>query len=93
MLSLSKFSDWSWQAGGNTLQSGFVARLRREVGDVAPSGVKTNVLRLFDPKMAAWRGGSMLSGLSTFRDMCISYEQYDEYGPVLLQRKCLGVGI
>jgi len=60
---------------------------------MAPSGKTVEVVSLPNPKTAAWSGGSMLSSLSTFHDMCIPYSEYDKYGPVLLRRKCLGISL
>ncbi|KAK0638569.1 actin 3 [Cercophora newfieldiana] len=79
--------------GGNTLLPGFAERLGQDVKPMVPHGVKMGMSTVVDPRTAAWRGGSMLSSLSTFRDMCIPYKEYDEYGPVLLRRKCLGVSL
>lgn len=72
---------------------GFADRLRQDLKAVASHDSTVSLFTPPDPKTAAWRGGSMLSGLSTFRDICIPYSEYDEYGPVLLQRKCLGIGL
>ncbi|KAK0614509.1 actin family [Immersiella caudata] len=77
--------------GGNTAMPGFCERLSQDLELLTPSGIKKQIGGFRDPKTAAWRGGSMLSSLSTFRDMCIPYNEYDEYGPVLLRRKCLGI--
>jgi actin-related protein len=46
-----------------------------------------------DPKLAAWVGGSMLTSLSTFKDMCIQAAEYNEYGPVMMRRKCMGLDV
>ena len=39
-------------------------------------------------KFAPWIGGSMLAQLSTFPEMCINTEEYEEYGPAIVHRKC-----
>ena len=79
------------QTGGNTLLPDFAERLQQDLKPLAPHDVKVGVSTVADARTAAWRGGLMLSNLSTFRDMCISYKEYDEYGPVLLRRRCLGI--
>ncbi|KAL1835715.1 hypothetical protein VTJ49DRAFT_6168 [Mycothermus thermophilus] len=73
--------------GGTTLLSGFAERLEQgleqETVLASPSSVGKTSFELTtasDPKYAAWRGGSMLAELSTFRDMCIHHNQYDEIG-------------
>ena len=35
-----------------------------------------------------WIGGSILSSLSTFQQMWISKQEYDESGPSIVHRKC-----
>ena len=36
-----------------------------------------------DRKYSAWQGGSILASLSTFQEMWISKQEYDESGPTL----------
>jgi actin-related protein len=66
-------------------------RPQQDLKPLAPHGVEVGVSTVADARTAAWRGGSMLGELSTFRDICIPYKEYDEYGPVLLRRKCVGI--
>lgn len=37
---------------------------------------------------SAWLGGSVLTNLSTFNEMWISKEEYDEAGASIVLRKC-----
>merc|ERR1712183_1064859 len=39
-------------------------------------------------KYSVWIGGSILSSLSTFEEMWIKKEEYDESGPSIVHRKC-----
>ncbi|KAL0592007.1 hypothetical protein ABG067_000660 [Albugo candida] len=39
-------------------------------------------------KIAAWIGGSILASLSTFRDMHISKQEWEEHHEAILHRKC-----
>ena len=39
-------------------------------------------------KYSVWIGGSILSSLSTFQQMWISKQEYDESGPGIVHRKC-----
>lgn len=39
-------------------------------------------------KFSAWVGGSILSSLSTFKDMSITKNEYSESGPAIVYRKC-----
>ena len=36
---------------------------------------------------AAWIGGSILSSISTFKQICITNDQYDEFGPSIIHRQ------
>lgn len=39
-------------------------------------------------KYSVWIGGSILASLSTFQQMWISKQEYDEAGPSIVHRKC-----
>ncbi|GAB1320943.1 Actin [Madurella fahalii] len=80
-------------AGGNTLFPGFADRLQQGLSAMSPTGMKFSVVTPPDTKYSAWLGGSMLASLSTFRDICIRAEEYNEYGPVMMRRKCWGLGV
>jgi actin len=75
-------------AGGTTLFPGFDERLRKELTALVPSVPIIKVVATPERKYSTWIGGSILGSLSTFKDMCISQEDYQEYGPVILHRKC-----
>lgn len=75
-------------AGGSTLFPYFPSRLQREVTLLAPANTTVNVIARPDRQDAAWIGGSILSEMSTFAHMLILREDYDEYGPSIVRRKC-----
>ena len=39
-------------------------------------------------RYSVWIGGSILASLSTFQQMWISKQEYDESGPAIVHRKC-----
>ena len=39
-------------------------------------------------RYSVWIGGSILASLSTFQQMWISKQEYDESGPSIVHRKC-----
>ena len=41
-----------------------------------------------EPDHAAWVGASMLGSLSVMSQMWVSKEEYDETGPLIVNRKC-----
>jgi actin-related protein len=75
-------------AGGSTLFPYFPSRLQREVTLLSPANTTVNVIARPDRQDAAWIGGSILSEMSTFEHMLILREDYDEYGPSIVRRKC-----
>ena len=66
-------------AGGSTLMPGFRDRFEDEIIRLAEHNAKVdiNVYADLHRKNAAWIGGSMLASFSTFKDMCITKEEYD----------------
>jgi len=81
-----------WQnvvlSGGTTMFQGIDDRLHKELSDLAPSSVKVKIVAPPERKYSVWIGGSILSSLSTFQDMWITKEEYDESGPGIVHRKC-----
>merc|ERR1712147_254480 len=66
-------------AGGSTLMPGFRERFEDEIIKLAENSAKTDINVFADlyRKNAAWIGGSMLASFSTFRDMTITKEDYE----------------
>jgi len=75
-------------SGGTTMFTGLEQRLQAEVGKLAPASVKTRVIAPPERKYSVWMGGSILSGLSSFQDMWITKEEYEEAGQSIVHRKC-----
>ena len=74
-------------AGGNTMFPGLGERLSKEVNGLAPAGTKVQVIAPQNRKHSAYIGGAMLASLSTFNNLCVSQEEYNEYGPTIVHRK------
>jgi len=75
-------------SGGTTMFAGIGERMTRELTALAPSTVKIKVVAPPERKYSVWIGGSILSSLSTFQQMWITKEEYDEAGPSIVHRKC-----
>jgi len=75
-------------SGGSTMYPGFGDRVHKELTQLAPSTIKTKVISPPERKYSVWIGGSILASLSTFQQMWISKEEYDESGPSIVHRKC-----
>jgi actin-related protein len=75
-------------SGGTTLFPGIGERMTKELTALAPSTVKIKVVAPPERKYSVWIGGSILSSLSTFQNMWISKQEYDESGPSIVHAKC-----
>lgn len=76
-------------SGGTSMFEGMQARLQKEISDMAGSAIKVRVVAPPERKFSVWIGGSILSSLSTFAQMWITKEDYDEVGPNIVHRKCM----
>uniref|UniRef100_A0A7S1HQP2 Actin n=1 Tax=Phaeocystis cordata TaxID=118079 RepID=A0A7S1HQP2_9EUKA len=75
-------------SGGTTMYAGIADRLSKELTALAPASMKVKIIAPPERKYSVWIGGSILSSLSTFQQMWISKQEYDESGPSIVHRKC-----
>ena len=75
-------------SGGTTMFPGIADRVQKELTALAPSTMKIKIIAPPERKYSVWIGGSILASLSTFQQMWISKEEYDESGPSIVHRKC-----
>jgi len=75
-------------SGGTTMFEGLQDRLQSEIQSKAPATVTVEVEATAERKYSVWVGGSILSSLSTFQQMWITREEYDESGPGIVHKKC-----
>lgn len=77
-------------SGGTTMFPGIANRLQKEMMTLGSSGstLKIKIIAPPERKYSVWIGGSILSSLSTFHEMWITEEEYDEMGPAIVHRKC-----
>merc|ERR1719361_1085931 len=57
---------------------------------MAPSSMRVVVVAPPERKFAAWNGGSIMASLSSFQSMWITQDEYNESGPGIVHRKCVG---
>ncbi|KAJ7844781.1 actin 1 [Mycena olivaceomarginata] len=76
-------------SGGTTLFPGLPERLTKELRKLAPPDVTVEIHAPRERKYSAWMGGSIMASLSTFRNLWCSRQDYDEFGPAVVHRKCL----
>uniref|UniRef100_A0A2K5KC20 Actin, cytoplasmic 1 n=1 Tax=Colobus angolensis palliatus TaxID=336983 RepID=A0A2K5KC20_COLAP len=75
-------------SGGTTMYPGMADRMQKEITALAPSTMKIKIIAPPERKYSVWVGGSILASLSTFRQMWITKQEYDESGPSIVHRKC-----
>ena len=74
--------------GGSTMFPGIAERLKQGVMSRGYRVDTVNVVAPEEREMGAWIGGSILCSLSTFQEMWITKDEYDEHGPAVVHRKC-----
>ena len=75
-------------SGGTTMYPGIDVRMAKEITALAPASMKVKIVAPPERKYSVWIGGSILAYLSTFQQMWITKQEYDEAGPTIVHRKC-----
>lgn len=71
-------------SGGSTLLEGFGERTLSELKQGYGDSTKIRISAPPDRAHSPWIGGSIVASLSSFDSLCITKEQYKEYGPTAL---------
>jgi actin beta/gamma 1 len=74
-------------SGGNTMFPGIADRMQKEITSLAPQTMKVKVVAPPERKYFAWKGGSFLASLSTFKPQFLSKQEYDETGTIKLRSR------
>jgi len=74
-------------SGGSTMFPGIADCMKKEISSLAPPNMKIKIVAPPERKYSVWIGGSILASLSTFHQMWISKQEYDESGPSIVDRK------
>merc|ERR1712173_256344 len=75
-------------SGGTTMFSQVDRRLQTEIKALAPNSMTIKIVAPPERKYSVWIGGSILSSLSTFDEMWVTKDEYDDAGPSIVHRKC-----
>ncbi|KAF9548466.1 actin [Mortierella hygrophila] len=75
-------------SGGTTMFPGIADRMQKEITALAPKSTKVKIVAPPKRKYSVWIGGSILASLSTFQNLWVSKQEYDESGPSIVHRKC-----
>ncbi|EDO08642.1 actin family protein [Babesia bovis T2Bo] len=75
--------------GGSTMFDGFLQRCEKELKEATHDNVSLKVMHNIPNRdIAVWTGGSIVASLSSFQQMWVTKEEYDESGPTVVHRKC-----
>jgi len=75
-------------SGGSTMFNNIDQRMKDEITALAPQTMVVKIVAPPERKYSVWIGGSILASLSTFEDMWVTKDEYDESGPGIVHRKC-----
>ncbi|KAJ6248946.1 actin-7-related [Anaeramoeba flamelloides] len=75
-------------SGATTLFDGFVERLKKEIQKLASENARVRIVAPPERLFSVWIGGSILASLSTFQNMWITKEEYEESGTSIVHKKC-----
>ncbi|RIA97220.1 actin-related protein [Glomus cerebriforme] len=73
-------------SGGSTLYKDFGTRLLNEIRKLAVKDIKIKIYAPPERKYSTWIGGSILAGLSSFKKMWVSAEEFQE-DPEIIHKK------
>ena len=74
-------------AGGTTMMPGFPERLLSETKRLCPRDITIKITAPPERKVSCWLGGSILSSLSSFKNMWIKKHEYEEEGRRILHTR------
>ncbi|EFA75603.1 hypothetical protein PPL_11109 [Heterostelium album PN500] len=74
-------------SGGSTMFPGIAERLQKELAYLAPKST-IKIIAPPERKYSAWIGGSIMASLSTFKQLWITKEEYEECGSSIVNKKC-----
>ncbi|KAJ5076509.1 actin-7-related [Anaeramoeba ignava] len=75
-------------SGGSSLFPGFAERIEAEMRMLAPPSMRIQIVAPPERKYSVWIGGSILGSLSTFQQMWVIREEYEEFGSSIVLKKC-----
>ena len=83
-------------SGGVCCVPGIDKRIEQEMTWLAPASMKINIMNsAIDNdenrerrRYLSWIGGSIMASQASFGDLLMTKDEYDEYGPTFINRKC-----
>lgn len=78
-------------SSGIIMNPSLADRTQKEIISLAPSTMKIKIIALPQHKYCVRIGGSILASVSTFQQMWISKQEYDESGPSIVYHQCFSM--
>ncbi|NXD62582.1 ACT1 protein, partial [Eolophus roseicapillus] len=75
-------------SGGSTLFPGLEERILKEMKLQVPSGMFVRIIAPLERKYCVWIGASILSCLTSFRQMWVTVNDYRDFGAAIIHHKC-----
>ncbi|XP_006885166.1 PREDICTED: actin-related protein T1-like [Elephantulus edwardii] len=75
--------------GGNTMFPGMEERLLKELEQLSFKGAPIKIMASPDRIFSGWTGASIMTSLSTFKRRWVTSAEFKDFGPSIVQRKCL----
>jgi len=75
-------------SGGTSLFPNLEVRMQKDIDSMTRPAIKPCLIAPPERKYSVWIGGSILSSLSTFKNMWVSRAEFEEIGPEIVHRKC-----
>ncbi|KAM6217810.1 actin-related protein T2 [Rhynchocyon petersi] len=75
-------------SGGSTLLPGLDDRLLRELEQLASKGTPIKITAPPDRWFSTWIGASIVTSLSSFKQMWVTMADFKEFGTSVVQRRC-----
>lgn len=73
--------------GGSIRFPGFVERIRSEIAPLLPPSVQLEMSTISHGDNSVWIGGSIYAQMDMFKKICITQNEYDEYGSVVMNNR------
>ncbi|XP_019367204.1 PREDICTED: actin-related protein T2-like [Gavialis gangeticus] len=75
-------------SGGSSLFPGLDERIFKELEYQVPKGVPIKIIAPAERWFSSWIGASIITSLSSFKQMWVTAADYKEFGPSVVQRRC-----
>ncbi|XP_040389540.1 actin-85C-like isoform X2 [Cygnus olor] len=75
-------------SGGSTLFPGLEERILREMHLQVPAGMFVRIVAPPERKYSVWIGASVLTCLTSFKQMWVTVSDYKDFGAAVVHRKC-----